>query len=444
MVTVMRLKSLVSNAYFCESPLTEADYSRGRRLFIAEGCCANGIVTLTTGAFLSGYAGYLGADDSTNGIIGSIPVLLCTLQMFSSIVLENISRRKFLIAAFALIHRLLLSSIFFVPLLVEDTAGRLAAVIAIYAAAHCFGAFIGTGTGNWLLTLVPDNIRGNYLGKKDAFAFGFTTVLSLIMGRIMDWFRAGGRDLPGYCLIGLVVLSIAFTDFWCLSSIREQPSETHRQSLKAVVTEPLMDREYRKIILLYMFWNLALQVAGPFFSVYMVTGLKLDYTYITFLGLISSSVRVAAAYFWGRFADATSWLKAARCSMLLLGGVHISWLFMTPDTCLVLQPILQALSGAAWGGIAIAVFNLQYQYAPTEKRVLYVSANSSYAGLCGFFATLIGAALLKILPSLEISLGAGVFPITGMQILFALSGSLIVGCVIYIKRQLPEKKSKEQ
>ncbi len=440
MVTVLHLKQLVSRTYFCEGPLKAADYARGRNLFIAEGCCANGIVTLTTGAFLSGYAGYLGADDSVNGIIGSIPVLLCTLQMFSSIILENISRRKFLIAAFALIHRLLLSSIFFIPLFVKETAGRLAAVIAIYAVAHCFGAFIGTGTGNWLLSLVPDSIRGNYLGKKDAFAFGFTTILSLIMGRILDWFRAGHQDLLGYYIVGLVVLSVAFTDFWCLSSIKEPAVKPHRQSLKAVITEPFLDKEYRKIILLYMFWNLALQVAGPFFSVYMVTGLKLDYTYITFLGLISSTVRVFAAYAWGRFADATSWLKAAKCSMCLLGMVHFSWLFMTKDTYMVLQPLLQALSGAAWGGIAIAVFNIQYQFAPSEKRVLYVSANSSYAGLCGFFATLLGAALLKVLPSLKL----GSLTITGMQMLFALSGSLIVGCVIYIGRRLPEDKKKAE
>ena len=101
---------------------------------------------------------------------------------------------------------------------------------------------------------------------------------------------------------------------------------------------------------------------------------------------------------------------------------------MTPDTCYTLQPVLQALSGAAWGGIAISVFNLQYHYAPEDKRVLYVSANSSYAGLCGFLSTLLGASLLTILPSFQI----GNLPVSGMQILFLLSGSLILGCVLYM------------
>ncbi len=430
MEKTMYLKRVVSRTFFCDTPMTEADFKKGRRLFIAEGCCANGIATLTTGAFLSGYISFLGADDSINGLIGSIPVLLCALQMFSSIVLENIRQKKFLIAGFALIHRLLLAAVFFVPLYVRDSGVRLASVIGLYAFAHCFGAFIGTGTGNWMLNLVPDHIRGSFLGKKDAFAFAFTTVLSLIMGRVMDWFRFSGMEQTGFLVVGFVVFIIAGSDFMCLSSIKEPESTPHPQKLRAAIFEPLADREYRKVMMVYMFWNLALQIAGPFFSVYMVTGLHLDYTYITFLGLISSIVRVVASYVWGRLADATSWLKVSRLSMGLLGLVHASWLFMTPETCYVMQPVLQAISGAAWGGISISVFNLQYHYAPTDKRVLYVSANSSYAGLCGFLATMLGASLLKLIPSFEI-LG---MPVTGMQVLFLLSGGLILGCVFHMRK----------
>lgn len=408
--------------------MTDLDYRSGRRYFIAEGCCANGIVTLTTGAFLSGYASSLGATDSINGIIGSLPLLLCLLQMFSAVLLESMSRRKTILTAFSLIHRLLLSSVFFVPLFIENPGIRLLALVGIYGAAHFFGAFIGTGIGNWILQLVPSTIRGKYLGKKDSFAFGMSTAISLLMGRVMDWFRSGDMEQLGFYVVGFVVFALACLDFWCLSSIKEPESIPHVQKLRDSILSPLADKEYRKVMFSYMFWNVALQVAGPFFSVYMVTGLKLDYTYITFLGLISSTLRIIASSLWGKLADRTSWLFVTRASMGLLGLIHASWLFMTPETCYVLQPPLQALSGIAWGGIAISVFHLQYHYAPTEKRVPYVSANSSYAGLSGFLATLIGALLLKVLPSIQI-LG---FPMGGMQMLFLLSGTLIIGCVLYM------------
>lgn len=430
MVTACNIRQWVNRAYFCSEPMTDSDYSKGRRLFLAEGCFANGIVTLTTGAFLSGYGDFLGADDSVNGLMGSIPVLLCSLQAFSSIILEGLARKKCLIAGFALIHRLLLAFLFFIPLLTPDPGLRLAAAVGVYGISHFFGAFIGTGTGNWLLQLVPKNLQGSYLGKKDSLSFAFSTVMSLIMGWSMDWFRKNHMEQHGFLVAGLAVFFLSLLNFSCLSSIREPQCTPLRQRLRDAAFMPLADREYRKVMMVYMFWNLGLQIAGPFFSVYMVTGLKLNYAYITFLGLISSTARVISARLWGRLADASSWLLAARLSMGLLGVVHSFWLFMSPENCYVLQPVLQALSGAAWGGIAIAVFNLQYHYAPAEKRVLYVSANSSYAGLCGFLATLWGALFLRLVPDLQI----GAATVDGMRILFLLSGILILCCVRYMKR----------
>jgi hypothetical protein len=425
---MLQLKEKIFRNQSQDAPMTDSDYLRSRRFFIAEGCCANGIVTLTTGAFLSGYANSLGATDSINGIIGSLPLLLCLLQMFSAVLLESMRRKKAILTAFSLIHRLLLASVFFVPLIIENPAFRLLALIVIYGTAHFFGAFIGTGIGNWILQLVPSSIRGKYLGKKDSFAFGMSTAISLIMGRIMDLFRSADKEQQGFLVVGCVVFALACMDFWCLSSIKEPESVPHVQKLKDSILSPLLDKEYRKVMFSYMFWNVALQVAGPFFSVYMVTGLKLDYTYITFLGLISSTLRIIASWLWGKLADATSWLFVTRASMGLLGLIHAGWLFMTPETCYILQPPMQALSGIAWGGIAISVFHLQYHYAPTDKRVPYVSANSSYAGLSGFLATLLGAFLLKVLPSIHV-FG---FPMGGMQMLFLLSGTLILGCVLYM------------
>lgn len=430
MYAVTHMREFIGNTYYSRHPLTKADYKRGRSLFVLEGTMANGILALTSGAFLSGYASSLGADDSLNGIIGAIPTLLCAVQLFSCVVMENLREKKFLIAILAFAHRLLLTLIFFVPLFVSNEALRLAAVIGIFAAAHGCGAFIGTGVGSWLRKLVPERKLGRYLGKRDAKALAFTTVVSLAMGKLLDFSRGRDAEQTGFLIIGMAVLAMAFVNFYCVSNIKEPPGdECHKRvKLNQVFTEPFKSSGFRKIIGFYGFWNLGLQIAGPFFSVYMVTGLNLDYTYITLLGLIATLSRVVASIFWGRMADRRSWLWITKASMLLLGIVHMSWFFMTKETCLVLQPILQCTSGIAWGGIAISVFNVQYQYAPEDKQVLFVGANTAYAGMIGFGASLLGAVLLKLLPNLQL---AGT-TITGMQILFALSGSLIIGCAWYV------------
>lgn len=424
------------NTYFSERPLSETDYSRSRNLFILEGCCANGIFALTSGAFLSGYVDSLGADASLNGIIGSIPTLLCATQLFSSVVIENLKQKKFLIAIMAFLHRLLLAGMFFIPLFVEGSVQRIIALVIIFSISHFCGTFIGTGAGNWLLQLVAKENVGNYLGKKDAYALGFTTLLALVMGKVLDTYRAIRLEQNGFFVIGLTVLAIAFVNFYSLSTIKEPKStiKTKKVELKDVLVKPFQHKGFRKVILFYALWQLALQVAGPFFSVYMVVGLDLDYFYITSVGLLSSAARVGAVIVWGRLADEKSWLWVTKASILLLGCIHFCWFFLTKESCSVMMPVLQVLSGVAWGGIAISTFNVQYVLAPAENKVLYVSANTSYSGICGFLASLLGAVLLKILPTLHF----GGFTGTTMQILFAISGISMFGCVAYVKRVLEE------
>jgi len=202
--------------------------------------------------------------------------------------------------------------------------------------------------------------------------------------------------------------------------------------LKNVLIEPLKDKRFRRIMIFYILWNLSLHVAGPFFAVYNVSKLKLDYTFITIVGLVSAVARVFAATIWGRLADKKSWFWVIKSSMFLLGVVHVFWFFMMKDTYVILQPVLQIFSGIAWGGIAISVFNLPFLYAPEESRVMYVGANSAYAGIFGFIATLIGAGIVGIFKDTTIF---GI-DITGIQVLFAISGVAILGCVVYVKKVL--------
>lgn len=311
---------------------------------------------------------------------------------------------------------------------------RLVLLVLVFALAHFCNAFVGTGASNWMIQLVPNKQLGYYLGTRDAFSLGFTTVVSLVMGRLLDWFRLEQKEGLGFLFIGTVVLAIAFVNFYCISAIKEPEYKKPTKALKLtdVLTEPLKNKRFRKVMLFYVIWNIAVQVAGPFFAVYQVAGLKLDYTYIMMTGLIACIARVCTSSMWGKLADKKSWLYVAKLSILLLGFTHLAWMFMTIDSYILLQPILQVTSGIAWGGITISTLNVQYMFAPEEGRVMYVSANGAYAGIVGFISTLAGAALLTVLKPVYF----GGFELGTMQMLFAVSGILIGLCVLYVHKVL--------
>lgn len=102
-----------------KNSLTESDYEESRNYFIYEGCMAAGILSLTSGAFLTGYAKYIGISDVFNGIISAISAATGLIQLFSSMIFQKLENRKFLVVLSSFIFRLLLSIMFLMPLVFD-------------------------------------------------------------------------------------------------------------------------------------------------------------------------------------------------------------------------------------------------------------------------------------------------------------------------------------
>ena len=103
----MSIKNAINKIYIENKALTSRDFVNSRRYFIYEACTAIGITSLTSGAFLAGFASYMGAADNFNGIIGAIPAAAGVIQMFSSIIFEKLEKRKFLISLGSILYRIL-------------------------------------------------------------------------------------------------------------------------------------------------------------------------------------------------------------------------------------------------------------------------------------------------------------------------------------------------
>ena len=149
---------------------------------------------------------------------------------------------------------------------------------------------------------------------------------------------------------------------------------------------PLMDQNYHNVLIFFLLWSIASNFASPFFSIYMLENLELSYFYITSMNMIASVARIAASNLWGRFADSCSWKLVTLGSIYMLGLAYIGLGLLTKENCSYWLPVVQAVSGAAWGGINIATFRMQFAFAPVEHRISYVSFCSTMVGwLCRFF-----------------------------------------------------------
>ncbi|MCX8132290.1 MAG: MFS transporter [Clostridia bacterium] len=434
----MSIKGLFSSIYFSHSPLTKADYHRSRTLFIFENVTATGIFTLTSGAFLAGYAEYLGANDQFNGIIAAVPALSGVIQVISPMIFEKLARRKFLISLFCIIFRLLLGTMVFIPLLVESKLMRLSLLFGMYLAAYLMVSFISPAASNWLINLTPESMRGRYFGRKDSYVLALTTVISLFMGKILDIYKNNGDTYTGFILVFVFVIILAVTNFTIISSIKEPAVSVNRVPLniKSVLTVPLKDTKFRKIVMLFVLWNVGLQVGGPFFGVYLVTGLKLKYTYIMIMSMLQAITSVILVRYWGKLADKRSWTFTTKMSIGILAVCHCMWFFVNPITAYILVPVGFILGGAAWAGINISLFNIQFAYSPEEGRTVYLGFNAALGGIVGFLTAFFGSFVVGSLEGHELMISG--FSIGNMQVVFGLSGIFLCGCVAFIHRVLSE------
>jgi Na+/melibiose symporter-like transporter len=386
----------------------------------------------------------MGASDEFNGIIGAIPVFAGVVQIFSGLVFERLESRKFLVSILCLSFRILLGLMYFIPFIFKGTNTRLLMLAGTYGIAYLFASFITPPANNWLVSLTPDNIRGKYLAKKDAYSLGFLTIITLIVGKVLDIFRKVDNEKIGFVFMGFIVMAMALSNFYFLSSIREPKVEVSGNSLKLkeIFLKPLSDKKFRLVMILFVLWNIGLQIGGPFFAVYMVTNLKLSYSYIMLMGVLSNIVRIFIVPKWGKLADNKSWITCTKYSVGLLAIAHTTWMLVNNSTAWFLVPILHIAGGIAWGGINMALFNIQFLYSPKEGRTIYLGVNAAFGGVLGFLSTLLGSGVLSLLQGKSFSISS--FSIGNMQILFALSGLLLVVCTIYVHFFLKDNKACKQ
>lgn len=405
---------------------------RSRQYFILEGVTGIGQFSLTSGAFLAGFIHMLKGSDQINGMIAVIPAMAGIFQIFSSLIFEKMARRKDTMVKMAIGLRSILALVYFIPMIMMPLGLGLEAFALCFIVAYTINALNTPALVNWLVELTPLPIRGQYLAYREKISLLVIAFLTIGLGKVLDYSRDAGNEMIGFGIVGVVIVMFSILNIYALVHIQEQGEHvTNHYKLKEVITTPIKSPSFKRIILLFIIWNFALQVGGPFITVYMVTHLQLKYTYMMSLSVLATLVRVAISGFWGRMADKKSWFLSTKYSVGILAVVHFSWGFVTSGNYQVLVPILHVCSGIAWGGIGISLFNIQFLFAKKEGRTMYIGLNAAIGGIASGIAVWIGGQIIKLLENSSFMLFN--IPISNLQMTFFLSGILLLLCPIFVK-----------
>ena len=429
--------------------MSEQDYEKSRNTFVIEGMLATTIGNLSMGVFLAGYVLYLGGSQEFSGLLLTIPMYTSIVQIFTPIIYEKQVSRKAIVAILAPVHRIMLGLMAFIPLIFQDTTTRLTVLFALYAVSFVILQLTNPAAINWIMSLVPDEGRGKYYGRRDSFMLATSTFFSISMGFVLDFFKQTSPG-TGFFIIYLLVLVFAILNFYFLSKIKEprvqiryyKDAYTGRKipagaNFKQIFIVPFLDEKFRKIIGMASLWQFSVMIAIAYFAIYQVNVLKLDYSFMTFCIMLQTVTMVIFARVWGKFADRRNWFVTLRIAIMLLSLCHVCWFFIF-HSVIYLVPFMYILGGVCWSGINMAFFNIPYKYSPQKGKTIFLSLYGAILGVVSLGASLVGALFVKTLGFFTLNIFGLAF--TSMQLLFLFSGAMMIGVAFYIKKQFEKSE----
>jgi len=390
--------------------LSKEEIRSGLRTVIKDGLASQAMVTLTGGVFLVAFALQLGASNTMVGLLAAIPFLAQLVQVPAIYLVEKIRNRK-LISVYSLtVARLFWLLIGLIPFLFSVKAGLVAFTIAFLVRSSLV-AIGSTSWNSWMRDLVPKNQLGTFFSKRMSLATGLGIPLSLVAAFYLDCWKKvfPAFELYGYsilffsgCLIGL--LGIRY-----ISMIPEPRMVQTNEKTKfaRLLLQPFKNENFKNLIIFLGSWNFAVNLAVPFFTVYMLKRLKLEMSLIIALSVVSQLMSVAFFRVWGRFSDRFSNKSVLRVSGPLFIGCILAWTFTTmPERYFFTMPLLvtiHILTGISAAGVALASGNIGLKLAPRGQATAFLSVISLINSLAAGIGSILGGKFADFFAGQELS-----------------------------------------
>jgi len=437
----MYVMGRIRKKYFNQIPENSEHYIKSRRAFTVDGITAMTIMSMTANSYLSGFLQFIGISDSLNGIISAIPTFGALSQPFGAALGQKFRKKKLLVSIGAITHRTMLTLMFVVPFVVQSITLKITLVVILFICAHLIGAFISPAATNWIISLTPQRVRGRYFSLRELYCVVISAIVCLGAGYMLDIFNAISKQATGYLWYAVILGAFTIINFIALTTVMEPESveePTNDITLLQSFVLPFKEKLFRPIIIMGIIWNLGVQIAVPYWGLYLVSNLAIPYVTISIVGIICGVVKAFSVRWWGKIADRKSWALVCKVSIAIVALTHFINVFLVSSNVSWLYPFCAIIANVGWSVIGIAFINIQYDFAPVKGRTMYVGVNAAVTGIIGFFGVFVGAFIMEVVAKHNLVFFG--FPIRGQQILMFISGMLLFTCALYIHFVIQKNK----
>lgn len=378
-----------------EAEVTADDRERGLRLLVVEAAFSGGAAALTTGVILTAFALHLGASTLMVGILASIPFLAQLLQLPAIQLVERWRRRKQIAVVTSLIGRAMLA----VMAVISFFSGTVPLLIFLVAQfALCgLGAIGGCAWNAWIRDLAPEERLGQVFARRTIWLTTISLVLGLAAAAALDLTPAGSpaRNLifagmfAAGCITGLASARVV-----ALMPEPMMPPPAGHLDLWQLLRQPLADVNFGRLLVFVASWQFAINLATPFFTVFMVRQLHFNISFVLLLSVASQIANILAIRMWGRLSDrfANKSVLAVCAPTYILAIVAMIGASQLVDRTAVKLwlVLLHLIMGATIAGVTLTSTNIALKLSPKGSATAYVATNAMVTAIAAGIAPILG------------------------------------------------------
>lgn len=362
-------------------------------------------------SYIAPYALALNANNTQIGLLTSVPNLVASLSQLETPKLMEKTSRKRMVTNCVLVQALtwLPISLIAFLFLFSKVDGLIAPMLVIlfYTIYLLMGSFVSPAWSSWMGDLVLKKERGKFFGRRNTIV-GIAGLSAMLFGALfLDIFKQS-EVLFGFVTLFLIAMVARLVSRYFLTKQYEPKFKYEHEyyfSFSSFVRK-MKDNNFGRFTIYVTLMTLAVNLAAPFFTVYMLQAppLGLGFSYLIFVA-ITLSASVSTVLFmplWGKFSDKYGNLRSLRICGLFIPIVPILWLYSTNPVYLI---IAEGISGFFWAGFNLASTNYIYDAVSKQRRGIcfaYFGALNGIgifvgATLGGLFATYINVGFMSTL-----------------------------------------------
>ncbi|UCH63374.1 MAG: MFS transporter [Fidelibacterota bacterium] len=360
------------------------------RLSSVEGGFSQAHIILTGGIFLTALALSFDAQPWHLGFLAAVPHLTQIFQLIGAYLVEATGRRKLIAVLGAGISRLLWLCI---PLiyLIHDSRSAVAWLLALIITASSLGLMAGNAWTTWMADLIPESLRGRYFGFRHGAMAIVTIIVSVSGGIWLDW---SGRSLGEPTALTLLLAVASLSGIISVILLGRQPdiprpAERKAPKFRDLVVSPTKNREFRRALQFFLFWNVAIGFTAAFFNVHLIRELGVSFLTIGLFQSINPLLGIFLFKRWGRIIDRFQIRSVLLVSGLMITTLPLIWLLPVRGHIGWIW-LIAVMSGLSWTGFNLSAYTYPMRHSPRIGRSYYLAYFYIISGLGFVISALAG------------------------------------------------------